>query len=80
MDTIEETNEKLKNFKWFIGRFIQPFFAPIFTVLNYFSLTEGEIREKFWGNAFLLVSIIYFVISLGLAIYQVVNYRANGKH
>jgi len=80
MNILEWLNEKLEIFSNFLKGYIQPFLTPFFAATAYFSLT-GLIEkvDNFWRVAFLIVSIIYFFLSLGLAIFVVIKKSRGGR-
>ena len=79
MNIFEWLDKNLKGFSDFLKNYIQPFLTPFFAATAYYHLTTF-IKEAhvFWKYAFLVVSIIYFFLSLGLAIFSVIN-KARGR-
>lgn len=51
---------------WFCSKIFSPLITPIFAVINYFVL-ESMAKEGLWRNLFLVLSIIYFLVTLVLA-------------
>ncbi|MCE8159305.1 MAG: hypothetical protein I3270_01895 [Candidatus Moeniiplasma glomeromycotorum] len=78
MNIFEWLDKNLKGFSDFLKGYIQPFLTPFFAATAYFALTS-TIKEAtdFWKATFLIVSIIYFFLSLGLAIFSVIQ-KARG--
>jgi len=76
LNKIDKILQQIYNF---LKHYINPFLAPFFTVVNYYTLASKIDINSPWRVAFLIISAVYFFFSLGLAIFVAIHYARGGQ-
>ena len=66
-------NKILSNLGEFLKMTVYPLITPLFVIINYIKLRDLIEWESPWAKIFLVVSVIYLLLTFGFGVYWIIK-------